>query len=82
MGLLSWIIVGALAGWLASKIMNTDKQMGCLTNIIVGIIGAFVGGLIVGLLGGTGVTGFNLWSIFVALLGSVILLWIVKKVSK
>ncbi|MDL2219164.1 GlsB/YeaQ/YmgE family stress response membrane protein [Ruminococcaceae bacterium OttesenSCG-928-O06] len=80
MGLLSWIIVGALAGWLASKIMGTDAHMGAIANIVVGIIGAFIGGFIVGLLGGTGVTGFNLWSILVALLGSVVFIWVVRKI--
>ena len=54
--------------------------MGMIANIAVGIIGAFVGGLIIGIVGGTGVTGFNLWSIAVALLGSVVFIWIVKKI--
>ena len=80
MGLISWIIVGGLAGWLGSKIMGTSQQMGMIANIAVGIIGAFVGGLIIGIVGGTGVTGFNLWSIAVALLGSVVFIWIVKKI--
>lgn len=80
MGLISWLIVGGLAGWLASKIMGTDHKMGLLANIGVGILGAFVGGFIVSLLGGSGVTGFNLWSILVSLLGSVVLIWIVRKI--
>lgn len=82
MGIISWIIVGGLAGWIAGKIMNTGASMGIIANIIVGIIGGFVGGILVGFLGGTGITGFNLWSILVAILGSVVLLWIVKKVRK
>ena len=82
MGLFSWLIVGGLAGWLASKIMGTDRQMGLLANIGVGIVGGFLGGLIVGLLGGTGVTGLNLWSILVSLLGSVALIWIVRKIRR
>lgn len=80
MGLISWLIVGGLAGWLASKIMGTDHKMGLLANIGVGVLGAFVGGFIVSLLGGSGVTGFNLWSILVSLLGSVVLIWIVRKI--
>ncbi len=80
MGLISWLIVGALAGWLGSKIMGTDGRMGALANIVVGILGGCVGGFLVGILGGSGVTGFNLWSILVAVFGSVVLLWIVKKV--
>lgn len=82
MGLISWLIVGGLAGWIASKIMGTDRQMGLLANIGVGVVGAFLGGLIVGILGGSGVTGLNLWSILVALLGSVALIWIVRKIRR
>ena len=82
MGLISWLIVGGLAGWLASKIMGSDHKMGLLANIGVGVLGAFIGGFIVSLLGGSGVTGFNLWSILVSLLGSVVLIWIVRKIRK
>lgn len=82
MGLISWLIVGGLAGWLASKIMGTDHKMGLLANIGVGVLGAFIGGFIVSFLGGSGVTGFNLWSILVSLLGSVVLIWIVRKIRK
>lgn len=80
MGLLSWIIVGGLGGWIGSKIMKTDETMGLFANIILGIIGGLIGGLLVGLLGGSGVTGINIWSIFVAALGSVVLIWLVKKI--
>lgn len=76
MGILGWIILGALAGWLASKVTGKDRQMGPVANILVGIVGAFVGGLIMNLLGGAGVTGFNLWSLLVAVLGAVVLLWL------
>lgn len=82
MGIVSWLIVGALAGWISSKIMNTDESMGAFANIVVGIIGAFIGGFVVNLLGGTGITGFNVWSVLVAILGSVILLWIMKAVKR
>lgn len=81
MGLISWILVGGIAGMLASKLMGYEKK-GCFTNIVVGIIGAFLGGLIVGLLGGTGVTGFNLWSLFVAVIGAVVFIGIVKLLGK
>lgn len=82
MGFIGWIVIGGLAGWLASKFMNTDKDQGILANIVVGIIGAFIGGFVVNLLGGDGITGFNIWSFVVAVLGSVILLWILKAVRK
>lgn len=82
MGFIGWIVIGGLAGWLASKFMNTDKDQGILANIVVGIIGAFIGGFVVNLLDGDGITGFNIWSFAVAVLGSVILLWILKAVRK
>ena len=80
MGILAWIILGALAGWLASKLMGTDAQQGAMANIIVGIVGALIGGFVASLLGGSGVTGFNLYSLLVAVVGAVILLAIVKAV--
>lgn len=82
MNILAWIIFGALAGWIASMIMGTNAQMGAIANIIVGIIGAFIGGMIARALGGDGVTGFNLGSLIVAILGSVILLFIVRLFSR
>lgn len=82
MSLLGWIVIGGLAGWVASKFMNTDKDQGIFANIIVGVIGAFIGGFVMNLLGGQGLTGFSIWSFVVALLGSVILLWILKAVRK
>jgi uncharacterized membrane protein YeaQ/YmgE (transglycosylase-associated protein family) len=72
-----WIIVGALAGWIASIIMGRNRQMGALANIVVGIVGAFIGGYVMNLLGYAGVTGFNLYSILVAIGGAVVLLFIV-----
>ncbi len=78
MNLLLWIIFGAIVGWLASLFMRTDAQQGALANIIVGIIGAAVGGFLMSTFGQPGVTGFNLYSMLVALLGSIVLLWIYK----
>lgn len=82
MGLLSWIIMGALAGWIASIFMNTNKSMGAVANIIVGILGAFIGGFIMSFINKSGVTGFNLYSLFVSVIGAVVLLAIAKKVGK
>jgi len=81
MGIIGWIILGGLAGWVASKIMGNDKQQGLLGNIIVGIIGAGIGGFIVSMIGGEGVTGFNIWSFVVALLGAIILLWLWRMIT-
>lgn len=82
MGLISWIVIGGLAGWIASKFMGTDKSQGVFINIVVGIIGAFIGGFVMNLIGGQGVTGFNLWSFIVSLIGSIIFLWILKMIRK
>jgi uncharacterized membrane protein YeaQ/YmgE (transglycosylase-associated protein family) len=78
-----WIVFGALAGWIASKIMHTDAQMGAMANIVVGIIGAFIGGFIVRMLtGNTQADTFSIGGLLVAILGSVILLAIVKAVTR
>ena len=78
MGIISWVIFGALAGWLAASIITgRNQRMGCLANIVVGIIGAFIGGYLMSLFGYGGVSGFNLYSFVVAVLGAVVLLVIV-----
>ena len=76
MSIIAWIIVGALAGWLASLVMKTDAQQGCITDIIVGVIGAFVGGFVLSFVPGLpdSMTGINIPSIFVAFVGAVIFL--------
>ncbi len=77
MGILSWIIFGAIAGWVASLILKTNDQQGALGNIIVGIIGAALGGWIAGFLfNDVGVTGFNIRSFIVAIIGAIVLLLI------
>ncbi len=78
MGIILWIIFGGLVGWVASLIMNTDGRQGLILNIIVGIIGATVGGWIMGLIGDNGVAGFNVYSFLVALLGACVLIAILK----
>lgn len=75
--ILVWIIVGALAGWIASKIMRRDAQMGAIANIVVGIVGALIGGFIMNAVGGAGFTGFNLYSLLVAIGGAVVLLFVI-----
>jgi uncharacterized membrane protein YeaQ/YmgE (transglycosylase-associated protein family) len=75
-GIIVWLIVGGIVGWLASIIMRTDAQQGILLNIVVGIVGAFIGGLI--FTGGSINEGITLYSFIVSLLGAVILLAIVN----
>ena len=82
MGIIAWIILGALAGWLASKIMKTDASMGAIANIGVGIVGALIGGFVMNFFNKGGVDGFNLYSLFVAFLGSIILIAIVKAITR
>ncbi len=79
MGYIAWLVLGAFAGWLASMLMGKNSEMGAFANITVGIVGAFIGGFIFNLIGASGVTGFNIWSVVVAVIGSCILLYIVNK---
>ena len=78
MGILLWIIFGGVAGWIASMIMGTDAQQGLVLNIVIGVFGAMLGGYLFNYFGKTGVTGFNIYSMGVAILGAVVLLTIVK----
>jgi uncharacterized membrane protein YeaQ/YmgE (transglycosylase-associated protein family) len=81
MGIIMWLVVGGLIGWVASMIMRTDGQQGILLNIVVGIVGAFLGGLI--LSGGTINQGvISVTSVLVSLVGAVILLAIVNLVRR
>ncbi|MDB5185530.1 MAG: Transglycosylase-associated protein [Candidatus Saccharibacteria bacterium] len=77
--IIAWIIIGALAGWIASIIMKTNAEMGAIANIIVGILGAFIGGFVVRMLTGADTTtGFNVATLLTSILGAVILLAIVR----
>jgi uncharacterized membrane protein YeaQ/YmgE (transglycosylase-associated protein family) len=82
MSLIAWLIFGGLAGWIASMIAGTNRQQGIFMNIIVGIIGAFLGGLVMSFIGKSGVTGFNLYSALVAIFGAVILLFIYRSMAR
>jgi uncharacterized membrane protein YeaQ/YmgE (transglycosylase-associated protein family) len=81
MGWLAWLVVGAGAGWLASIVMKTDRQQGLLMDIVIGIMGALIGGFLFNQFGSAGVTGFNVWSLFVAFVGAVVLLYGMRLVS-
>jgi uncharacterized membrane protein YeaQ/YmgE (transglycosylase-associated protein family) len=75
MSILGWILLGLVAGFIGSKIVNSSGQ-GMLLDIALGIVGAIVGGFLFSLFGATGVTGFNIYSLIVAVIGSVLVLWL------
>lgn len=79
LGVIGWIIIGGLAGWIGSKIMGTDAQMGLLANIIVSIIGGFLGGFLFTLIGLS--SGGWIFSFITCLIGACLLLWIFKLVT-
>jgi uncharacterized membrane protein YeaQ/YmgE (transglycosylase-associated protein family) len=75
MSLLGWIVFGLITGFFASKIVNKHGE-GCIVNVALGIVGAVVGGWLFNSLGSVGVTGFNLYSMFVAVIGAIVVLFI------
>lgn len=76
MDLLLFVVLGGIAGWIASMIMGTDARQGWLMNVVLGIVGAFFGGFLMNLLGLQGASGFNLYSLIVAIVGAVALVWL------
>jgi uncharacterized membrane protein YeaQ/YmgE (transglycosylase-associated protein family) len=85
MNLLLWIVLGGVIGWLASKVMNTDQNQGIILNIVVGIVGAFVGGLLITpLLGESTInqSNFSLPGLLVSFLGAVVLLAVVNLIRR
>ncbi len=80
MGIIIWIVFGALVGWIASLVM--ESKGGLLWDIVVGIVGAVVGGFIMSLLGQSGVSGFNLYSFLVALLGACVFIAIARAMRR
>jgi len=73
MSILAWIVLGLLAGFIGSKLVNKTGE-GVVLDIVLGIVGAIAGGFLFSLFGASGVTGFNIYSIFVAVVGAVLLL--------
>ena len=76
-----WIVLGLIAGFIGSKIVNNSGQ-GMIMDIVLGIIGAIVGGLIFTFFGASGVTGFNIYSLVVAVIGAVVVLWIYHAMAR
>lgn len=82
MGIIMWIIFGALAGWISSMFMNTDHSQGALGNILMGIVGSIAAGYLMPVLGMSGVTGFNLYSVMVAVIGAIVVIAVVRMIRK
>jgi uncharacterized membrane protein YeaQ/YmgE (transglycosylase-associated protein family) len=81
MGIITWLIFGAIAGWIASMIFGNNDRQGWIGNIIVGIVGAIIGGFIGNLIFDHGVSGFNISSFIIAVVGALILLAAMKAVT-
>ena len=81
MTIITYIILGLIAGWLASVVTKSNHTHGLLTDIILGIVGAIVGGFIFNLFGQPGVTGFNIYSAVVAFIGAVVLIYIGRAIA-
>lgn len=79
MSLLAWIVVGLIAGWLASQVV--PSRFGVIGDTIIGMLGALVGGFLFNQFGATGTTGFSIWSVFVAFIGAVVLLVLIRAFS-
>jgi uncharacterized membrane protein YeaQ/YmgE (transglycosylase-associated protein family) len=80
MSIFGWIILGLVAGFIASKIVNAQGQ-GLMLDIVLGVVGAVVGGFLFSLFGAEGISGFNLYSMIVAIAGSIVVLWIYHAVT-
>ena len=81
MSFIAWILLGLVAGWLASVIMKTDSSQGPCLDILLGVVGAVIGGFVFNSLGMAGVTGFNLYSLAVSTIGAVILIALGRALS-
>jgi uncharacterized membrane protein YeaQ/YmgE (transglycosylase-associated protein family) len=81
MGFLAWIVLGLIAGFLGSKIVNKRGE-GLVVDILLGVVGAIVGGWLAGFFGLAGVSGVNLYSILIATLGAVVVLWLYHAVRR
>ena len=75
MGIIAWMVLGLIAGFIASKVVNHTGS-GIIMDIVLGVVGALVGGFLFSIFGATGVTGFNIYSMIVAVVGAVVVLWI------
>ena len=82
MGILAWVVLGLIAGAIAKAIMPGKDPGGILVTMLIGVVGAFLGGFLGSLITGTGLTGFSLWSIVLAIVGALLLLWIYRMTTR
>ena len=82
MGIVAWIVLGLIAGAIAKALMPGPDPGGIVVTILIGIVGAFLGGFLGNLITGYGLNGFSLWSILLAIVGSIILLWIYRATTR
>lgn len=82
MGILAWIVLGLIAGAIAKAIMPGKDPGGIIVTMLIGIVGAFLGGFLGNMVTGTGLNGFSIWSILLAIVGSLLLLWIYRMATK
>jgi uncharacterized membrane protein YeaQ/YmgE (transglycosylase-associated protein family) len=82
MSIIAWLVVGLLAGWIASMVVNRGRGEGLLMDIVLGVVGAIVGGFLFGFFGHAGVTGINFYSILVAVVGAIVVLVIYHALTR
>jgi uncharacterized membrane protein YeaQ/YmgE (transglycosylase-associated protein family) len=82
MSILAWIVLGLIAGAIAKAIMPGNDPGGIIVTILIGIVGAFLGGFLGSMIAGTGLSGFSLWSVLLAVVGSILLLWIYRLATR
>ena len=82
MGILAWIVLGLIAGAIAKALMPGRDPGGFIVTILIGIVGAFLGGFLGSMIAGTGLNGFSIWSILLAVLGSMLLLWVYRLATR
>ena len=82
MGIVAWIVLGLIAGAIAKALMPGPDPGGIIVTMLIGIVGAFLGGFVGSLITGTGLNGFSLWSILLAVIGAILLLWIYRVATR
>jgi uncharacterized membrane protein YeaQ/YmgE (transglycosylase-associated protein family) len=82
MGIIAWIVLGLIAGAIAKAIMPGRDPGGVIVTMLIGIVGAFLGGFLGNLITGSGLNGFSLWSILLAVVGALLLLWIYRMTTR